>query len=362
MSDLGLREQWRPIPGKSCYSLVGQTPWVGAGDAVYIPPLGLMANCALYSLMMRVLLARVRPHVIREATALDEVSAEDFFKDWRGERLRDYLLPMLCSAMNVATPAYTSVQHLMHILHITAFTARYGLPEGLEAFPRRLADSVPVRYETPISRVVVEGGRVVGVQLDGDGSIVRADHVILAVAPIHAAALLTEELGALGAFFDGIIATPQPIPVLFFDRPISKDVMMYMGDPRAGGAFWFAIDALHKVPEMIPSGRSIVTLWTQHPQSEELNHLSDAEVLRRAVAEMNSVVPGVSPDWIEYASVQRHAFSHPPYVAGSYRAVLDFMARADRLNGLSFVGDVFGGSYMESSVRSAEAAVRRAMS
>jgi hypothetical protein len=44
--------------------------------------------------------------------------------------------------------------------------------------------------------------------------------VIVAVGPHHAASLTPESMAGQAAFFDSMLKTPQPIPVLFLDRPI----------------------------------------------------------------------------------------------------------------------------------------------
>jgi hypothetical protein len=55
--------------------------------------------------------------------------------------------------------------------------------------------------------------------------------------------------------------------------------------------------------------------------------------------------------------VVHHPFSHPPCGPSAYQAVLDFKASAARLEGVGFVGDVYGGACIECSLLSAQAAV-----
>ncbi len=363
MTELGLRDQWIKTQGSTCYCVNGKEPWLDTGHAAYIPPIGPGANLSLYYLVLRHVLLGYRHelHTIDKATRLDAISTAEFFRNWPGETLNSYLLPLLSSVMNVATPEHTSVQHLLHILRITGFTETYGLPKGLQMFPDALATKIDVQYESPVSRLIEEGGRIVGVEMAGSGEIHRADHVILAVAPIHASALLPDHYMDQKQFFDSIIKTPQALPVLYLDRPLPTGAFGYMGDPRSAGYFWMASDGAFKVPEMVPSGKSAVILWSQYPHLNDLEKMSDAEVIRTALQEFPNLVPGASADWVEEAIVHRHAFSHPPYGPGAYEAVLDFKAKAENLQGVSFIGDVFGGAYIECSLRSAETAVARAL-
>jgi protoporphyrinogen oxidase len=300
-------------------------------------------------------------HTIDKATRLDAVSAAEFFRNWPGERLQNYLLPLLSAVMNVATPEHTSVQHLLHILRITGFTETYGLSKGLQMFPDALAEKLDVQYERPVRGLVEENGQVVGVEMAGVGDIRRADYVILAVAPIHASALLPDHYTDQKQFFDLIIKTPQALPVLYLDRPLEAKTFGYMGDPRSAGYFWVATDGAFKIPEMVPCGKSAVILWSQYPHLNELEKMADADVIRAALKEFPNLIPGASADWVEETIVYRHAFSHPPYGPGAYQAVLDFKAKSENLAGVSFIGGVFGGAYIECSLRSAEAAVARAV-
>jgi hypothetical protein len=104
-----------------------------------------------------------------------------------------------------------------------------------------------------------------------------------------------------------------------------------------------------------------VTLWSQYPHCLDLERLTDSEVAALALRELPGLVPGARAEWVGHVAIQRHEFSHPPYAPGSYRAVLEFMKHADGLDGLSFVGDVFGGAYMEASLRTVPKAVSRAL-
>jgi protoporphyrinogen oxidase len=137
--------------------------------------------------------------------------------------------------------------------------------------------------------------------------------------------------------------------------------LSYVGDPRADSFFWFALNGAHKVRDMVPSGKGILTLWTQYPHSLTLDAMSDGEVLAKALKELPMLVPGVSADWVEQALVHRHEVSHPPYAPGAYRAIIGFKDAAKQLRGVSFIGDVLGGAYIESSLRTVADAVARAL-
>lgn len=360
MTEIGIRDQWRPIDGRQMYLVDGKDPWIQESGSPFIKPLGIRGNLGLYHFILKNILfgRRQRLHQIDFADRLDDVSVEAYFAQSTNPLLTDYLLPSLCSAMNVASPDFTSMQHLLHIFRITAFTKMFGLPEGLEQFPRTLATRVPVEYNSPVREIISRNGRTEGVIL-ADGTKRHARHIVLATAPHHAADLLPDELSEQRNFFETILAIPQDLPILYLDRPLEPGVFSYIGDPRTAGYFWFALDTRYKVPEMVPSGKSIITLWSQYPQTSQLSTMSDGELLDLAAREAGALIPGFSKSWIEHGEVFHHTFSHPPYGPGSYKKVLNFKKKANSLRGLSFVGDVFGGAYIEASLRSAASAVKQ---
>ena len=120
----------------------------------------------------------------------------------------------------------------------------------------------------------------------------------------------------------------------------------------------FALDETTKIPEMVPSGKSIVTGWSGHPMTLDLIDRADDEIIGQAREDIDLMIPGFS-NCIEEAVVYRHAYGVARYPTGSYRRVLDFVEQARQLKGVSFVSDLFGGSYMEPSMSSGAAAVTR---
>jgi protoporphyrinogen oxidase len=159
-------------------------------------------------------------------------------------------------------------------------------------------------------------------------------------------------------FFDSVTYSPFPMPVFFLDRPLRRDVWCYFSDPGLRRTFMFALDETSKVPEMVPSGKSIVTAWSGHPMTLDLINQPDDQILKQASDDLELTIPGFS-NLIEDARVFRHPYGVARYPTRSYRRVLDFKRAAEQLEGVSFVSDLFGGSYMEPAMSSAAEAVSR---
>jgi protoporphyrinogen oxidase len=289
---------------------------------------------------------------------LDNREALEAFDAPEDLRLRD-VLSSITLASNLSEPEWMSLLHFITLLRIDMFTHYYSMVGGISTLAEELAKRLPVRYETPVRQLVMEKGRVVGVQLDKDGSIKRAGHVIVAAAPRSVGRMLPDELAQQRDFFSSVTQAPLPMPVFFLDRPVSRDRWSYFNKPGLKRTFSFVQDHLVKCPAMIPSGKGVVSVWSCYPHTLDLVDRPDEEIIKQALQDIEPIIPGMS-NWVEEARVfwhQEAGMGH--YPPGSYQKVLDFKEKAKDLRGVSFVSDIFGGCFMEAAMASAADAVRR---
>jgi protoporphyrinogen oxidase len=258
----------------------------------------------------------------------------------------------------LATPEWISLYHFIRMFRSSLWSRLVVLARGTSSLAEELARRLPVRYEEPVQRLVMEKGRVAGAELARNGTVRRAGHVIVATTPPAAAVLLPDQLEEQRRFLDSVLFTPMPMAVFFLDRPLRPDVHFYFNDPGLGRPFALAINVQAKVPEMFPSGNSALVVWAVYPASLELMKRTDDEVLQRAQGDLELMIPGVS-GWIEDAVIYRHPFVNALYTPGAHRAILDFLAGARSLRGVSFASCVLSGMGTEGAIRSGHAAVRR---
>ena len=361
MEVVNLTRDKRTIKGYIRYSLRDGSDFVYDHRMPYMKVLGLHGNLKLYWFVLRHIALRHRwpIHCISEDhPEYDNMEALAYFSHPKDQPLRDFVVTCLSLADSQGLPEWMSFYHFIHCFRITTFTTFIALTRGVAALPEELAKKLPVRYESPVRQLILEKGRVVGVQMEGDGSIRKAGHVIAAVTPPAAARLLPQELEKQRSFFESVTYSPLPMPVFFLDRPLRRDVWCYFSDPGLRRTFMYAMDETPKIPEMVPSGKSIVTGWAGHPMTLDLINKPDDEVIKQAINDIELTIPGFS-GFIEDATVFRHPYTVARYPTGAYRRVLDFRREAERLQGVSFVSDVFGGSYLEPALRSAAQAVGR---
>ena len=361
MDAVNIRSDLRPIIGKILFALKDGTSFLYNSRNPYMRLLGLQGNMKLYWFVLRyILLGHRFPmyRIMKDIPEYDNVGVLDLFNSPADQRLRDFLVTPLSVGDNMGMPEWMNLYHFIHRFRITLFTKLVYLARGVASLPEELAKRMPVYYGSRARRLVMEKGRVVGVEMENGGEVKKAAHVIVAVDPASAAPLMPEEMDKQRRFFDSIVYASLPMPVFFLDRPLRKDVWCYFIDPGLRTPFMFAVDERAKAPEMIPGNKSVLTVWSGHPTSNELFEQPDDVIIEKARRDIEIMIPGVA-QWIEDAAMVRHPYGVARYSPGDYKKVLNFIEQAKDLKGVSFVSSVLGGTSMEASIASAKAAVGR---
>jgi len=358
---MGLSGAKRIIAGNIHYRLQDGSSFVYDHRVPYMKLLGLRGNLKLYWFMLKyVFFGHQFPMygVAKDIPEYDDTEVLELFKSPADKPLRDYLVTTMSMGENMGLPEWMNLYEFIHMFRMTTFSKFFGLTRGVASLTEELAKRLPIQYEARVRQIVVEHGRVVGVEMENDGVVKKAGHVVVAVTPPSAARLMPEGFEEQREFFDSVIHSPFPMPVFFLDRPLRKDIWCYFNDPAQRRTFMFAVDEHAKIPEMCPSGKAVLTGWSGHPMTRDLIDRPDDEIVEKAKEDIELMIPGFS-NWIEDVTVFRHPYGTARFPVGSYRQMLDFLKRAKQLKGVSFVSDVFGGSCMEGAMVSAAAAVRR---
>lgn len=364
MDAMNLSGTKRFISGNIRYALRDGSMYVYDRRIPYMKLLGLHGNLKMYKFFLRdVVFGRpIDGYAITEDIPdYDNREVFDEFASRFDGPLRDYFVSVLSMGGTSGRPEWLSFYHYVKIFRNMMLSKHIVLTGGIASLALELAKCVPVQYETPVRRLVTDKGAVVGVQLEKDGSVRRASHVIVATTPPAAAPLMPEELAEQRRFLESVTYAQFAMPVFFLDRPLNKDIWCYFNDPGLKRTYGYALDQRSKAPAMFPSGKSALTGFGIYPMSVDLMDMPDDVVLKKAQEDIELMIPGFSA-WIEDAKVHRHAFVNAIYPPGAYRSVLDFKEQAQKLRGVSFVSSVLGGEAMESAMTSAAAAVKRVCS
>ena len=359
MDELGLAAKRRGISAGTQFSRPDGSRFVFHHDWELARLLGPGGSISLTAFILRYLVLGKRfpmSQIVRSIPAYDGVSVAEVLRDAHPRHL-DYVVRAICFGETVAYPEHTSLYHYLHQVRLSLYTRFVALTGGVASLTDALARCVAVRYEAPARRVIWEGGRTSGVELE-DGTARKADQVIVATTPDAAALLLSDELETQREFLGSFPRTPLPLPIFFLDRPLNPEVCFYFGDPSRVRNFNLAVDQTARVPDMVPSGRAIVSAWSAYPKTVELIEQSDDDLIKTALSDMEELIPGFS-GWVDDVALVRHPWCNAIYPPGLYQGVIDFRAGAEALEGISFVGSAYGGVHMEAAILTAARAVAR---
>jgi protoporphyrinogen oxidase len=357
IEETGLSSKKRAIEGQTQYSLSDGSVYQFGHKIRYMRLLGLRGHLSFLAFLLRHVLLGKRFEMYRITRDIPEYDSRAVAEVVRDPKFMDYVVKPVCYGEGQTPPEGMSLYHFIHQLRLTILTNFVGLSTAVASLPEALAQRVNVRYGAPVRSLLYEGGKVIGVELES-GSTHRAEHVIVAVTPDAAVRIVPDALDPQRQFFASFPHTPLPLPCFFLNRPLNAEIWNYFSDPSEQRDFEMAIDHTARVPEMVPSGKAIVSAWTAYPKSVELIEQPDDVVIKRAQNDLEFMIPGFG-QWVEEATVVRHEWGVARYPPGQYGRIIDFRREAGKLRGVSFVGSAYGGTHMESSLVTAKQAVER---
>ena len=289
----------------------------------------------------------------------DNVTAAEEFAGY-SDAFRDFVLRPMTHAMGNCTPESTNLYYVVNSFKLALTTQISSLRNGNVTLLDKLARKYGVTCGAKVESLLLNSRqRVEGVQM-ADGRKLKADHVILACQAGAAGAIVPQEFGYEKSFLTGFPNIALPLVYFFLDRPLKGDETRFMGHAFRDVAFNMAMNHTAKTPHLVPSGKAIISAWPTYPQTLEIFAKSDEEIIAQALHDMQAFVPGIG-GWVEHAEVVRHDWGIARYPVGAHRRILDFKARAARLEGLSFAGTDYDFIHMEGGVRNAQRAAYRAM-
>lgn len=324
-------------------------PWIKAA--------GLAGNARVGWTLLSLLRHRMSTFGLEEQPKLDAVRALDVLTHPTQLEFAVRSLT-LAGAITEPEPTDVSLLHVIRLVRIIVLTDYLTLPGGVASFHDALASRLEVELERPVRRLVEEGRRVVGVELDGSAEVRRADHVVVATTAPAALGFVPSTWTEERAFLESVVHPPFAFPTFFLDRPLQKGVWSYVSQYGKGKKVSLVLDAGQKSPAMVPSGKSVLQPWPCFPASRELVGLSDDAITEVCRRELEEYFPGFS-SWIEEVHVTRHPYAVPFHPAGHQARALEFLRHVDARAGVSFCGDYLSGGYVEPALWSAERAAAR---
>ena len=287
---------------------------------------------------------------------LGDTDTADYFGGRVSEAVFELAIRPLVNSYAFCEPEGHSFAMLLKILKLAATGRTFGLRQGNDALPQAMAKSLEVIHARA-RRIIVEDGCVVGVEVEREGKVeaLSASTVVCATRGLQAAELLADVPETADAL-NQLSYSSVLLANLSLGRAIEGRDWTYVMSRKEGHQSAFAVDLMRRSPTMFPDGKSVVQVNFASPVSDAMLGLTDDEIVRVAIRDMETFVPGIGA-LVEGSSVVRRPQVLPNFAVGMFDQVLGIQRQVKELRGLHLAGDYLRAPLCEGAVRSAFDAV-----
>lgn len=297
------------------------------------------------------------PFDYRAEDPLDEIDCAEHFTRHGDDAVLELAIRPMVNSYAFCEPEGHSLAMLLRILKLGGTSGIYGLKSGNDALPRAIAQKVNVTQGWA-RQILIDGGEVRGVLVDGEGGeeTIPASRVVCAVGGPQASTLFADSAPAISAGLGELSYSTIVLANLHLDRAIEGPEWTYIHSRKAGHRAAFAIDLARRAPAMFPEGKAMIQVNFASPTSDELLGMTDDDVIKVALDDMEPFLPGIAGQ-VGHTSVVRRARAHPNFRCGMFSQVRQIQQRAGEIRGLHLAGDYLRSPLCEGAVRSALAVV-----
>ena len=358
MDEMGLSDEIHPFDADMLFHLEDGSVFRFNQNKPFLPMLGILGNIKLVWLLIKyVIFGKKFPmyKINTDIPEYDNKKATSIVEGACSEKLTNYFMEPLL----LGPPGTTSKYNVVRWLRCSVKEKLFALTGGMAQLTDAVAKRLSIRYQSPVKKVLMEKGKVVGIELVKNNEKIFADHVVLAAEPPEAAKLLPDELEIQRTFYQKVVPTKRTMPIFFMNSTLDnkyQGCFAHLNKPSLRQDVTYIFNHTVKSPWMVPSGKTILAAWFGVRAREDWFDKSDEEIIKKSILEMERMIPGFS-EKIEHAEVIRYPYVETEYEPGAHKRVLDVVESMKDLQGISFVGGVFGGCFIEAAAISAEDAV-----
>jgi oxygen-dependent protoporphyrinogen oxidase len=234
---------------------------------------------------------------------------------------------------------------------------------GIETLPRALAASLGsrLRLGSPVSSLARATGTAAPWTIAlGSGEILSADHVVIAVPPPAASALLAPFDAALAATLATIPLAPLAVVALGFDAAALGHPLDGFGflvprgqGVRILGALWES----SVYPGRAPSGHALIRVMTGGAHDPSVAELADDQLLGLVRGDLMTTM-GIRAE-PEMVRIIRHRNAIPQYTVGHLDRLASIDAAVASLAGLHLTGHGYRGVGINAAIADAVSVAAR---
>jgi oxygen-dependent protoporphyrinogen oxidase len=287
-----------------------------------------------------------------KALELEGISFADFVREGFGEELLEYVAQPIASTLTLGMPEDISAAHGL-ALSWYMLRGLYMFKKGIGFLAEEMSKAAgEIRLEATATRIVVEDGRVRGVEVaSGSGSeFIEADQVICTTPANHAAELLGDlPSSIIDALRKVRYSSCLHVMLGVEGRPFGKDFAIAL--PRREGFGFPGLTENSLKAACAPEGRGLVHVYTYDRFAAELLELPKDEVKVRVTWELQKIEPSF-PD--EPLFCETFAWPEALCLAGPghFANVLGLKEAVRSYRGLHLAGEYFGTPSMEAAIHS----------
>ena len=372
--ELGLGEDIVPFPFKTALwnrgrlypmiaSLDPRDLWKNRRDVLRFRGLTNKASLQMARIMPLVLKRRKDLDFIdyQGALDLDEESLASLALRLAGKEILDEFMQPLASCLTLGEPEDIGAGYGLTLLWYS-LNGLFTLKRGIGSLATALYEEnrERVRLNTPVERIVIEGGKVKGVQAGGE--FMAADRVICALTATHALEVMPD-------LPDGLAGTLRKAPysacchVMFgLNKRVLPEGWYAVSTSRKYGLSMAGFtDNSIKSPYYAPPKGGIMHCFTYGRYARELNQMEDGEVKRLLVREIQTMLPAM-PDEPRFTEIYRWDEAVCMAPPGLLREMAEMRRNRYRaVEGLFLAGEYFYMPSVDGSLHSGLQAAREAL-
>ncbi len=296
--------------------------------------------------------ACVRPSLLQK---YDHVKMSDYVAAHYGERVLDEVVDPF-AAMSMSYSEGLSLVYGLSMAPI-AFAKHYVLRRGNGTLTQRLASLCPpIRLGDGVKRIVGENSRVVGVELEKDGSLLEADAVVCATPAHSAAPLLASCWPELATFLEKVPYSACVHVLYGTRRPYLP--CWGLAIPRGQGSLLtFITEETFKSKSRAPDGAGLTQAFVIGEEARDLMRGDDEAIADRIWNEIRRLLPRY-PDR-RFSRVIRREQAMVIGPPGYQRELARFNEGLSGVKGLSLISDYQTNPLIEGSVYLGERAAQQ---
>ncbi|MBN2027268.1 MAG: FAD-dependent oxidoreductase [Actinobacteria bacterium] len=224
---------------------------------------------------------------------LDDESFADLAIRRGGKDVLEYLFQPVASCLTLGEPEDVGAGYGLTLLWY-ALNGLFTLKHGIGSLAERLYEECAndVRLSTPVKRIVIDGGKVKGVETEE--GLMEADAVICTATATKALQLMPGLPDGLRKPMEKVTYSACCHAMFGLEDHLLPEGWYAVGLPRlAGSSMAGFTDNTIKSPYYTPPGGGMVHCFTFGNHAFELNSMPDAEVFSRLKGEIRRFIPSM---------------------------------------------------------------------